>query len=175
MTLGDRIVIMKDGIIQQIGTPQQVFEHPLNIFVAGFIGSPQMNFFDARLEQSGGRYDIHLEEYALELPEDVQKRLKESEQKPQDIVLGIRPEHIMLAENDDAGAITADVDVSEMMGSEVYLHAKVAGKECVLRIATSNLSIERREWFSAGNTLKIRFNSGFIHMFDKATERNILE
>lgn len=174
MTLGDRIVIMKDGIIQQIGTPQQVFEYPVNIFVAGFIGSPQMNFFDARLEQTGGSYEILLQESVIGLPENMQKRLKEKDQKPQDIILGIRPEHIMLAKSEDSSAISAEVDVSEMMGSEVYLHTKVAGKDCVLRIATANLSFERREWLTTGHVLSVEFNSGFVHMFDKVTEQNIL-
>jgi multiple sugar transport system ATP-binding protein len=174
MTLGDRIVIMKDGIIQQIGTPQQVFEYPENIFVAGFIGSPQMNFFDARLERADGKYNIRMEKSVITPPENVQKRLNEKAQEPTDIVLGIRPEHMMLADKEASGVISAEIDVSEMMGSEVYLHAKVAGKDCVLRIETSNLSIERREWFAAGNIIKVEFNSNFLHMFDRKTEKNIL-
>jgi len=174
MTLGDRIVVMKDGVIQQIGTPQQVFDHPANIFVAGFIGSPQMNFFDARLESSGGKYNIRLKESVISLPESVQEKLRDKGQQAGEIVFGIRPEHITLADKDNQGAISAEIDVSEMMGSEVYLHAKVAGKDCVLRIATSYLSDEYRERFAAGNVIKIEFKSSFVHMFDKKTEANIL-
>ncbi len=175
MTLGDRIVIMKDGLIQQIGTPQQVFDHPVNVFVAGFIGSPQMNFFDARLEIAQGRYEVHLNDSVAVLPENVQKHLQEKRQEAQNIILGVRPEHISLAKAEDPAAIPAVVDVSEMMGSEVYLHASIAGKDCVMRIATSNLSVDRKEWFSAGSRIHVAFNSGCTHMFDAQTEESILK
>lgn len=174
MTLGDRIVIMKDGIIQQIGTPQEVFDNPINIFVAGFIGSPQMNFFDAHLEYAGSKYEINLDKTAIELPENIQKRLKEREQKSQDIIIGIRPEHIELAQEQDPDAISAAVDVSEMMGSEIYLHVKVSGKDCVVRIATSSLSIERKAWFAAGNRINIKLSGNLLHMFDSKSEKSIL-
>ena len=97
MTLGDRIVIMKDGIIQQIGTPQEVFDHPANLFVAGFIGTPQMNFYDAELVRENGRYAVALENARVELSEDKQANLERNQVTPQPITLGVRPEHISLA------------------------------------------------------------------------------
>ena len=96
MTLGDRIVIMKDGFIQQIGTPQEVFDHPANLFVAGFIGTPQMNLFDARLVKQNGRYAVSIDGITVELADDKQARLAAKDVAEQDVVLGVRPDHIML-------------------------------------------------------------------------------
>ena len=96
MTLGDRIVIMKDGFIQQIGTPQEVFDHPANLFVAGFIGTPQMNFFDARLSKVNGKYAVSAGGITVELSEDKQERLNAKNVAEQDVTLGVRPDHIML-------------------------------------------------------------------------------
>ena len=116
MTLGDRIVIMKDGFIQQVGTPQEVFNHPYNLFVAGFIGSPQMNFFDnAKLVKEDGKYAVQLGGTIVELSEEKQVKLAANNVEPQDIVLGVRPEHIELVKD----GIYGKVDVSEMMGSSV--------------------------------------------------------
>ena len=108
MTLGDRIVIMKDGFIQQIGTPQEVFDHPANLFVAGFIGTPQMNFFDARLIKQNGRYAVTLDGITVELADDKQARLSAKDVPEQDIVLGVRPDHIVLC----ADGVKGNVDVS---------------------------------------------------------------
>ena len=112
MTLGDRIVIMKDGFIQQIGTPQEVFDHPANLFVAGFIGTPQMNLFDARLIKQNGKYAVTLDGITVELAEDKQARLAAKDVAEQDVVLGVRPDHIMLC----ADGVRGKVDVSELMG-----------------------------------------------------------
>ena len=120
MTLGDRIVIMKDGVIQQTGTPQQVFNHPENLFVAGFIGMPQMNFFDAELVKNDGEYAVKLGPATVTLSEDKQRRLREKNVAPQTVTLGVRPENISLTEAEDG--VSGAVDVSEMMGSEVHLH-----------------------------------------------------
>ena len=116
MTLGDRIVIMKDGFIQQIGTPQEVFDHPTNLFVAGFIGTPQMNFFDAELVKEDGRYAVVLENARVELSEAKQANLARKQVQPGPITLGVRPEHISLA-GDASQAVRGTVDVAEMMGS----------------------------------------------------------
>ena len=116
MTLGDRIVIMKDGYIMQIGTPQEVFEHPANIFVAGFIGSPQMNFFDARLQKTGAGYQAAVAGAVMPLSDRIQQRLAEKGYGDQDVILGIRPEHIAFALTPGEHFVAAKVDVSEMMG-----------------------------------------------------------
>ena len=118
MTLGDRIVIMKDGFIQQIGTPQEVFNHPYNLFVAGFIGTPQMNMFDAKLVKKDGKYAVEVGGLSVTLSDEKQEKLAKNNVAEQDVVLGVRPEHIELAEE----GIDAKVDVSEMMGSSVHLH-----------------------------------------------------
>ncbi|MBQ8621344.1 MAG: sn-glycerol-3-phosphate ABC transporter ATP-binding protein UgpC, partial [Oscillospiraceae bacterium] len=106
MTLGDRIVIMKDGFIQQIGTPQEVFNHPYNLFVAGFIGSPQMNLFDSKLVKVDGKYAVELGGMTVVLSDEKQEKLAANNVEEQDIVLGVRPEHITL----EAG-IPGKVDV----------------------------------------------------------------
>ena len=120
MTLGDRIVIMKDGVIQQIGTPQEVFDHPTNLFVAGFIGTPQMNFFDAELVKEDGRYAVVLENARVELSEAKQANLARKQVQPGPITLGVRPEHISLA-GDASQAVRGTVDVAEMMLSLIHI------------------------------------------------------
>ena len=125
MTLGDRIVIMKDGFIQQIGTPQQVFNHPANLFVAGFIGTPQMDFFDAKLERNGRQYQVALQGVTIPLIPEMSAHLAEKDTAPQEVTLGVRPEHISIARHDEPGALRAVVDVSEMMGSELHVHVSV--------------------------------------------------
>ena len=133
MTLGDRIVIMKDGFIQQVGTPQQVFDHPANLFVAGFIGTPQMNFFDAELKRDGDKYTVEVCGEQVNLTEDKQAALLRNDVKSGPVTLGIRPEHIVLAKT---GGIPARVDVSEMMGSSVHLHLTAAGHDAVVIVPT---------------------------------------
>ena len=118
MTLGDRIVIMRDGYIQQIGTPQDVFNHPANLFVAGFIGMPVMNFFDGKLTREGDKYFAELGGVKVELSKDKEERLLKNNVQSQEVTLGIRPEHTELADK----GVPAKVDVSEMMGSSVHLH-----------------------------------------------------
>ena len=119
MTLGDRIVIMKDGVVQQIGTPQVVFDHPDNIFVAGFIGMPQMNFYDAELILENNQFAVALDGIKVVLPEEKQARLKANGVKVGPITLGVRPEHLTL-NGDESAMLHGTVDVSEMMGSGFY-------------------------------------------------------
>ena len=114
MTLGDRIVIMRDGFIQQIGTPQEVFNHPSNLFVAGFIGTPQMNFFDAELKKTGDKYSVVLYGAEFAISEEKQASLKAHGAAAGPVVLGVRPEHIMLSVN-AAGIVNSTVEVSVML------------------------------------------------------------
>ncbi len=174
MTLGDRIVIMKDGFIQQIGTPQEVFDHPYNLFVAGFIGSPQMNFFDAKLVKSGDTYFTELEGARFQVSDVATKRLKEKGIESQDIKLGVRPEHISLAKPFDENGIAAKVDVSEMMGSEVYLHVDVSGRDIVVRVQTVGLPEEYRHGLPFGTSIKLAFPSDLMHLFDKESNINLM-
>ncbi|MCI8870188.1 MAG: sn-glycerol-3-phosphate ABC transporter ATP-binding protein UgpC [Lawsonibacter sp.] len=116
MTLGDRIVIMKDGFVQQIGTPQEVFEHPCNVFVAGFIGTPQMNFFKARLEKTAGGYQVKCLGAVIPVDGEMAKKLEAKGQQSADVTLGVRPEHITIST--DAGtAIESTVEVSATSSS----------------------------------------------------------
>ena len=174
MTLGDRIVIMKDGFIQQIGTPQEVFDRPANLFVAGFIGSPQMNFFDAKLQKKDGKYQIAVADAVMEVSDKAQKLLTEKGAGDMDVVVGIRPEHISFAPVAGPHTVSSKVDVSEMMGSEVYLHVNAAGKDVVLRIPTTELPEEHRAGIPYGTAVNFTFRSDLIHLFDPKTEKNLL-
>ena len=174
MTLGDRIVIMKDGFIQQIGTPQEVFDRPANLFVAGFIGSPQMNFFQARLNKRDGRYTITVADAEMELYETAQKLLAEQSMGERTVTVGVRPEHITFSAQPGPHTISSKVDVSEMMGSEVYLHVTAAGRDVVLRIPTTELPAEHRAGIPYGTAVNFTFHPELIHLFDPETEKNLL-
>ena len=165
MTLGDRIVIMRDGYIQQIGTPQEVFNNPRNLFVAGFIGTPQMNFFDAKLTKEQGRYFVELGGVKVELSEEKQQRLAANNVEPQEVTLGVRPEHTSLG---DTG-IVAKVDVSEMMGSSVHLHVTAEGRDVIIIVPT----LEMKGNYGIGDTVHFNFEGNVAHVFSKETERNL--
>ena len=166
MTLGDRIVIMKDGFIQQIGTPQEVFDHPANIFVAGFIGMPQMNFFNAKLVRNGSKYSVSVGGSCIvELSAEKQKALAAKNVNPQSITLGVRPSHMVLAKQ-SGNTLTAAVEVSEMMGSEVHFHANAEGKDVVVIVPTMNAEGEHIDSFRAGDKLNLTFSGNVCHLFD---------
>ena len=169
MTLGDRIVIMKDGFIQQIGTPQEVFNHPYNLFVAGFIGTPQMNLFDAKLVKRDGKYAVQLDGLTVELSAEKQAKLAANNVDEQDIVLGVRPEHIELSKD----GIAAKVDVSEMMGSSVHLHVTAMDRDVVLVVSTMNMTGAEVAALSAGAPVKFCFPGHVCHVFNKETGINL--
>ncbi len=174
MTLGDRIVIMRDGFIQQIGTPQEVFEHPANLFVAGFIGSPQMNFFDAKLVKNGDTYTVECAGAVVDLPADKQAALKANGVEAQDITIGIRPDHIVLAEEGDKNAVEATVDVTELMGSTIHMHVNVEGKDAIVILPTIDLTSEQKNSFGFGAKIKVAFGGNVVHMFNKETTLNLI-
>ena len=174
MTLGDRIVIMKDGYIQQIGTPQQVFDHPANVFVAGFIGMPQMNFFNASLIQDTDGYHVEISGTKVELTEEMQNSLKNSNTCSKDVILGIRPEHIKFCEEKQEDCFTGTVDVSEMMGSEIHLHVSAVGQDVVMRVPATELSKEHKGGFEYNSQVYFKFHKDLIHLFDAATSNNLL-
>ena len=169
MTLGDRIVIMKDGFIQQIGTPQQVFDHPYNLFVAGFIGSPQMNFFDANLIKKDGKYAVELNGHISELAEDKQARLAANNVEEQAITLGVRPEHMILTDD----GIGAKIEVNELMGSSVHLHVDINGKDVIVIVSTMNMTGAEVAALKAGAAIKIGFPGNVAHVFNKETGINL--
>ena len=146
MTLGDRIVIMRDGYIQQIGTPQ-------------------MNFFDAKLLKENGKYFVQLANVKVELSQDKQERLAANNVEPQDVTLGVRPEHTNLVE----GGVPAKVDVSEMMGSSIHLHVSAEGRDVIIIVPT----IDMKGSYSIGDTVSFSFNGNVAHVFSKETEKNL--
>ena len=170
MTLGDRIVIMKDGEVQQIGTPQQVFNHPYNLFVATFIGTPQMNLFEnAKLVKENGKYAVKIDALTVELSEDKQAALTKNNVAEQDIVLGVRPEHITL----EAAGIEGTVDVSELMGSTVHLHVDSMGRDVVMVVSTMNMTGAEVAALAHGNKVTYNFPGHCCHVFSKETGLNL--
>ena len=175
MTLGDRIVIMKDGLVQQVGTPVEVYDHPYNLFVAGFIGTPQMNFFEGRLEKKGDQYHVILSEdrNGILLPETMQKVLKEKEFTPTQVVLGIRPEHIKVVSAENEDAMKATITVSEMMGSEVNIHMDFLSTDAVVRVPTISLPEELRLGMMKEKEIFFAMPADLIHVFDAETEISV--
>ena len=169
MTLGDRIVIMKDGFIQQIGTPQEVFNHPYNLFVAGFIGAPQMNFFDAKLIKKDGKYAIELHGHVVELSAEKQAALTANNVAEQAITLGVRPEHIFMAES----GIAATIDVHELMGSSVHLHLNTYGKDIIAVVSTMDMSEAEVAGMKSGTNVYLNFGGHNCHVFSKDTGINL--
>ena len=167
MTLADRIVIMKDGFVNQIGTPQELFNKPVNLFVAGFIGMPVMNFFEnCKLLLEDGKYYAEIRGVKFLLDEFQQKALKANNQKPVDIICGIRPQHISVGK----GELTAKIEVNEMLGSEVNLHARSNDDEVVMVIPTVDLETD----VSMGQTIRFTTQPKLIQLFDKASGNNLI-
>ena len=165
MTLGDRIVIMKDGYIQQIGTPQEVFNHPANLFVAGFIGMPVMNFFDAELKREGSKFFVEIGGVKVELAPEKEERLLKNDVQSQPITLGVRPEHTDVAEE----GIASTVEVAEMMGSSVHLHLNADGKDVIVIVPT----IDMKGSYKQGDTVHFTFGGNVAHVFSKETDKNL--
>ena len=175
MTMATRIVVMKDGLIQQVDTPQHLYDKPVNLFVAGFIGTPQMNFINAVVEKKNGEYYISFCGNTIKIPNS--KYLNEKEENVieeyvgKEIVAGIRPEALhddpMYLEKFADSVIETDVEVTELMGAEIYLYL-IAGEEqnLIARVAASSQA-------RAGDKIKIALDPDKIHLFDKDTERYI--
>ena len=170
MTLGDRIVIMKDGYIQQIGTPQEVFNHPYNLFVAEFIGSPKMNIFNAKLiKGQNGKYAVELDGSQFPLSDEKQARLQANNVPEQEILLGVRPEHITL----ESSGIAATVDVSEMMGSSVHLHVTAVQQDVIIVVNTMNMTGAEVAELKGGKAVHFSFGGNNCHLFSKETQINL--
>ena len=169
MTLGTRIVVMKDGIVQQVDTPQHLYDNPINLFVAGFIGSPQMNFIDATVKKNGNGADLIVGNYILKAPADKAKVLLEKGYDGKTVIMGIRPENItddpeVVAES--KATIEAKVNVYELLGAEVFLYFDLEGFPCTARVDPHTAS-------KMGDTVKFALNMGMTHFFDKETELSI--
>ena len=168
MTLGDRLVVMKDGVIQQIGTPQEVFSHPANLFVATFIGLPRMNLFEGcRLLLEDGQYAVELMGKTIVLSEKQQKALRAGDRQPCGITVGVRPVHMRLEED----GLPCTVRVSEMLGSELHLHMEAQGLELLAVISIRDVDLGA---VSPGRTAHISFDTELMHLFDAETTANLL-
>ena len=174
MTLGDRIVIMKDGYIMQVGTPTEVFEMPKNLFVAEFIGAPKMNIMPAELKESDGNYCVTPFGVTIHVDGEKATALKDAKIGSRKILLGVRPEHITLSETAE-NSIPCVLEVNEMMGSELHLHVYTEdGTRLIVRIPTVNLSKEERASLVQGKKLYITFSGKVMHFFDPESEENLL-
>ena len=174
MTLGDRIVIMKDGFIQQVGTPTEVFEHPVNLFVAGFIGAPQMNTFRTELVRENGKYYVTPLGSRIEVDGETGENLAAKAVDSRSVVLGVRPEHITLSQP-GPHAIPCTSIVNEMMGSELHIHAETEdGAQLVVRVPTLGLRRQERAELVNGAKIHVSFPGEVMHLFDPETERNLI-
>ena len=174
MTLGDRIVIMKDGFIQQVGTPTEVFEHPVNLFVAGFIGAPQMNTFRTELVRENGKYYVTPLGSRIEVDGETGENLAAKAVDSRSVVLGVRPEHITLSQP-GPHAIPCTIIVNEMMGSELHIHAETEdGAQMVVRVPTLGLHRQERAELVNGAKIHVSFPGEVMHLFDPETERNLI-
>ena len=163
MTLGDRIVVMKDGYIQQIGTPQEVFNHPANTFVAGFIGTPQMNFFEGELVREGDTYSVRYKDYVVKLSDNKAKRLAENNVESQSVTFGVRPDQLVVGED----GLNAEVEVSEMMGTSSHLHARLDGRDIV--VIVPNKGDETTDM----TNIKLSYTGNMVHVFSKEDGHNL--
>ena len=170
MTLGTRIVVLKDGVIMQVDSPQKLYNEPNNLFVAGFIGSPQMNFVDAEVVVNGSSVSLKFGDYSVVLPEDKSKKLIDGGYAGKKVVFGIRPEDIsddpeMIQKNGDC-VIESDVTGYELLGAEVLLYYTVAGANMTARVDSDTPA-------RYGDHIKLAFDPHKIHVFDKETELTI--
>jgi len=175
MTLGDRIVVMKDGFIQQVGTPEEVYQKPANIFVAGFIGSPQINMFDGELvKKAEGKYAVKVfEGKEIDLSEERCLLLKEKQVESQKVKIGIRPEHLLLGETNDTDAISAEIDVKEMMGSEMHLHVLAEGAPLTVRLIHTELLASCIYQQDGKQYVKLVMPTDKLHLFDPDTSMSL--
>lgn len=167
MTMADRIVILKDGFIQQIGSPKEVYDTPVNLFVAGFIGSPAMNFFNVVLKDGVITDDKGLN---ITISESSRKMLEEKGYNNKKVVFGIRPEDIqseqIVIEANPNSTVKAEVQVSELLGAETMLYSRVGDTEFISRV-------DARDYHEPGSTVELAFNMNKTHFFDPETEEVI--
>ena len=170
MTLGTRIVVLKDGIIQQVDTPQNLYNNPDNLFVAGFIGSPQMNFVNVKVVKTGNDVSVQFGEYTIKLPESKVKPLIDGGYVGKDVIMGIRPEDIhdeaIFIQTSPDSVINAEVEVTELLGATTNLYLVCAGQNMT---ATVNSRSKAR----LGDTIRLALDMNRVHIFDKSTELNI--
>lgn len=169
--MADRIAVLKDGVLQQVDTPQHLYDHPGNVFVAGFIGSPSMNFFDATVveEADTGKFYIDGGSFRLAVPDSKVEPLRPY--KGQQIIFGIRPEDIHAYEFTPPGVVPAEldaeVDVTELMGNEIFIYGLTGGRQFIARV-------DPRTRAHSGETMRFNVNMENMHAFDPSSENAIL-
>ena len=165
MTMADRIAVMKDGILQQLDTPQVLYDRPANIFVAGFIGSPAMNFFDAKLDQSDGKLIVNCSTFHITIPDNLAGPFRTHVGKQ--VVVGVRPEDIHDPQFVPPGITTslapAEVELTELMGAEIYVYYKAGDKSFMARV-------DPRTQAKVGNSVQVAFDTHKLQIFNKETE-----
>ena len=170
LTLGTRIVVMKDGVVQQVDSPLDLYMRPNNLFVAGFIGSPQMNFIDAKVVVSGSEVRLMFGPNSIKLPENKAKKLIDNGYEDKTVTFGIRPEDIkdeeMFISNSPDTTLEATVKVYEMLGAEVFLYFTIETFDITVRV-------NPRTTARPGDTIKIALDGSKIHLFDKETQETI--
>ena len=170
MTLGTRIVVMKDGVVQQVDTPQNLYNAPGNLFVAGFIGSPQMNFLDAKVSVNGNDATLTVGKYSMKLPASKAKAVIDGGYDGKTVVMGIRPENVhdsqMFIETSKESVIECQINVYELLGAEVYLYFDCEGFPMTARV-------DPRTTARSGDTVKFALDMEKVHLFDKETELTI--
>lgn len=170
MTMADRIVVMKDGVIQQVDTPQNLYRHPCNMFVAGFIGSPQMNFIDSTITTDDSTIFASFENYRIPLPIRMYEPLNQYIGK--DVVIGIRPEDLhcekFYFQNDDSNKIELYATIAEMMGSDIFIYSRVRDKTVIAKVPSSS-------GVKADTNVELAIDTEKIHVFDKDTKKIICD
>ena len=179
--MGDRIVVMKDGFIQQVDVPQTLYEKPVNKFVAGFLGSPQMNFIDAMLLLQNGKYIVEFGSSDTKTTQGVKYRIEVPEAKvnenlahyvDKEIILGIRPENVhdeeMYISNATTGLIKCSVEITEMMGAETYLYLECEGHKLIARVSP-------RTTAKPQDVIDVALDPNKILIFDKETEKTVID
>ncbi|MBQ9941319.1 MAG: sn-glycerol-3-phosphate ABC transporter ATP-binding protein UgpC [Clostridia bacterium] len=171
MTMASRIVVMKDGLIQQVDTPQNLYDKPVNIFVAGFIGTPQMNFINSTLVKKGEDYFVKYGEVELKLPAEKAAVAELANYVGKEVIMGVRPECIhdepMYLSSLSEWVIDADVEITELMGAEIHLYLTSQEQNIVSRVSS-------RSKAKSGDTIKVAIDMSRIHIFDKDTEKCIV-
>ena len=176
MTMATRIVVMKDGLIQQVDTPQTLYDYPCNIFVAGFIGTPQMNFINGKLVKTANGVNFEFQGVSLSLPAEKANAPELAEYIGQEVVVGLRPEAISDVEAsvlaNPEHSFDVNVDVTELMGAEIYLYLTVGDPEDEPTSLIARVS--SRSQSRAGDKIKVAVDMSRLHIFDKDTERCII-
>ncbi len=168
MTMATRIVIMKDGFVQQVGSPKHVYDHPVNMFVAGFIGSPAMNFLEGKLVEN----KFHIGETVLTVPEGTMKKIRQGGYTDKELVLGVRPEDIhsevLFTDSFPDSTFHLPIEVAEMNGADVILYSNLDAQEVVARV-------DSRDNVSVGDRLKVAIDMNKVHFFDKESEQSLTD